>query len=152
MVLLIKAVSVPEYPRIPLLLLVQAFFATLHMQITWPERCFIGPYTTITTNAPSLVSLIVWMISRCTRKERQDRLRTDSANQPSSCSTLLGSSTLLCRPHNVDSWHGPHCVFRLAGKGFRYFFNQTCKRFGCGCFPLVATQFPLQEKEQNVRW
>ena len=45
------------------------------------------------------------------------------------------------------TWHSPHCVFRLAGKGFRYFLNQTCKRFGCGC--LLWSPFSSRCKEKS---
>ena len=41
-------------------------------QIIWPERCFIGPCTTTTIDASRLLFLSLLMISRRTRKARQD--------------------------------------------------------------------------------
>ena len=153
-VLLMRACRVLEYPRVPLVLLVQAFLGPRtrradghHSALILVSNGLVAFFLpniqtnhlaralpTTTTDVPSLL----FMISRCTRKALQDRLCTDSANQRLSCSTLLVRSKLACLLRmwlrDYHTRHCSQCVLRLSGKAFRYFLNQTCMGFGCGCF------------------
>ena len=175
LVVLIKACNGLEYPRIPLLLLVQAFLglrtlrtdghhsekipvanglvAGLHRPTTWPERCFIVPCMTTSTDVPSLLFRNLWMISRCTRKESQDMSFSGSANQPPSCSIRLASSKLICLPQNLVSWPprgASASPYAQGGRIRALVFPQSGMRENWVLTSLlVAGQSPLRRKEHN---
>ena len=159
LVLLIKC-SVLEYPRIPLLLRIQAFFGTSHFESRRTSQrtgtCFQrvgGRVLTGRSLGQSLASSCptrpsppmsqVGCFAVCGRSQdvhgRNHKTGcvqvqpTSRRPVPHSWEAQSRSVALKMWVRGHHTWHSPYCVFRLAGKGFRYFLNQTCKRLGCGC-------------------
>ena len=109
---------------------------------------------TTTTDVPSWLFRSLWMISRCTRKEPQDRSFSGSPNQPLSCSIRLASSKLICLPQNVRSWPPRGASPSPYAQGGRIralvFPQPDMREIWVLTSLLIAVQSPLRGKEQNA--
>ena len=141
-------------PRIPLLLLVQAFFGPRTLgadghhseQIPVPNGLVAGSsqanhlaralhHRALHDHHHQCSTLVVSqfvddlkMYTGCVQIQLTSRRAFPFSWEAQSRSVAL---KMWIRGHHT--WHCPYCWLWLAGKRFRYFFNQACKRFGCRC-------------------
>ena len=145
LVLLIKACSVLECPRIPLLLLVQAFLGPRTLRADGHHSEQIPVSYGMVAGSSQATHLALTLLHRVLHDHHQRcpklavsqfvddlKMHTEGTRAfPFSWQAQSRSVALNMWIRGHHTRHSPYCLLRLTGKRFRHLLNQACKRFGC---------------------